>query len=331
MESGRACDHGNTTYHEPTMARWCTSRTRRAAANRGPGAIPSHNHASLDGGSPAWAGPPSHDRAGPSSHSPNHSGRWPIQPGSIGGNEGILDLEFVEISEVTCIADNPQIPGRPPPPVRPAITDISQWVERFSLMATILATRFPLKAPEFWAYQATIVRAERNYEGTRWVAYDRQFRREALARRDLNWSVTDTRLYNEAFTGRARAIARCSFCLQDDHAAASCPQNPNRPVFGWFPDPTAWAGAGVGAGSMVPQPTIGRQTAQPTAGREACRRYNEGKCRSARCRYLHSCTVCQGPHLSFECPRRHGAGCNRSPPRPPQQGLPQQYGPLARR
>ena len=169
--------------------------------------------------------------------------------------------------------------------MRPAITDISQWVERFSLMAAILATRFPLKAPEFWAYQATIVRAERNYEGTRWVAYDRQFRR------DLNWSVTDTRLYNEAFTGRARAIARCSFCLQDDHAAASCPQNPNRPVFGWFPDPTAWAGAGVGAGSMVPQPTVGRQTTQQTAGREACRRYNAGKCRSARCRYLHSCSV----------------------------------------
>ena len=106
----------------------------------------------------------------------------------------ILDLEFVEISEVTCIADNPQIPGRPPPPVRPAITE---WVERFSLMAAILATRFPLKAPEFWAYQATIVRAERNYEGTRWVAYDRQFLREALAHRDLNWSVTDMRLYNE--------------------------------------------------------------------------------------------------------------------------------------
>ena len=32
-------------------------------------------------------------------------------------------------------------------------------------MATILATRFPCKATELMAYQATIVRAERNYEG----------------------------------------------------------------------------------------------------------------------------------------------------------------------
>ena len=145
----------------------------------------------------------------------------------------ILDLEFVEISEISIIDDVlAQTPGRPPAPARPPITDISQWVERFSLMAAVLCTRFPDKAPELWAYQATIVRAERNYDGKRWVTYDRQFRREALARKDLNWSVTDPRLYNEAFTGRARSISRCTFCLQDNHTAAYCPHNPNRPVFG---------------------------------------------------------------------------------------------------
>ncbi len=42
------------------------------------------------------------------------------------------------------------------------------------------------RIPELFAYQATIVRAERNYEAGWWVAYDRQFRREALARKDLN-------------------------------------------------------------------------------------------------------------------------------------------------
>jgi hypothetical protein len=46
-----------------------------------------------------------------------------------------------------------------------------------------------------------------------------QYRRQALERQDLNWSVIDSRLYNEAFTGRARPIARCTYCLQDDHAA----------------------------------------------------------------------------------------------------------------
>ena len=114
----------------------------------------------------------------------------------------ILNLEFIEISEVT-MDDPPSLgTGRPAPPRLP-VTDISQLVERYSAMAAIIATRFPHKAPELFAYQALIVRAEHNYETNRWVSYDRQFRREALARKDLNWSVPDAGLYNEAFTGRA--------------------------------------------------------------------------------------------------------------------------------
>ena len=106
------------------------------------------------------------------------------------------------MSEVTVDDMSPQVPGRPPPPARLPITDISQWIERYSLMAAVLCSKFLDKAGELFAYQASIVRAKRNYEGKRWVAYDRQYRREALARKDLNWSITDPRLYNEAFTGR---------------------------------------------------------------------------------------------------------------------------------
>ena len=72
----------------------------------------------------------------------------------------ILEQEFVEMSEMTVDEDIPQAPGRPPAPARLPITDISQWLERYSLMATVLATRFPEKAPELFAYQATIVQAE---------------------------------------------------------------------------------------------------------------------------------------------------------------------------
>ena len=124
----------------------------------------------------------------------------------------ILDLDFVEMSEISITDDElAQTPGRRPAPARP---DISQWIERFSLMAVVLCTRFPDKAPELWAYQATIVRAEHNYDRKHWVAYNRQFRREALARKDLNWSITDPRLYNKAFMGRAKSISRYTFCLQ---------------------------------------------------------------------------------------------------------------------
>ena len=216
----------------------------------------------------------------------------------------ILDLEM---SEVTVDDDLPQTPGRQPAPACLPVTDISQWLERYSLMAALLATRFPDKAPELFSYQATIVRAERNYEGKRWVTYDRQFRREALARKDLNWSVTNPRLYNEAFTGRARAIPRCSFCLQDDHRAADCPRDPNRPVFGWFPGMSPWP-----VHSVAPQLLPPQQASDRAPHAEICRRYNDGKCKQQHCKYRHACSGCCGPHMLLECPQ---PGRDRSPRR----------------
>jgi len=74
-----------------------------------------------------------------------------------------------------------------------------------------------------------------NYDAGQWVLYY-QFRREALARKDLNWSITDPWLYNEAFIGRAHSILRYTFWLQDDHVSPQCPQNPNRLYLRWLSD-----------------------------------------------------------------------------------------------
>ena len=221
----------------------------------------------------------------------------------------ILDLEFIEMAEVTVDSEPTQVPGRPPPPARLPITDISQWTERYSLMAATLAARFPEKASELFAYQATIIRAERNYDAGRWVTYDRQFRREALARKDLNWSVTDPRLYNEAFTGRARSIPRCTYCLQDDHTGQYCPKNPNGPWSGWFPDPSTWQSA---AGMQTPLPPPAAPPPRQSLSAEICRRFNEGRCRQQRCRYAHTCRDCGAPHPSVACPSNQTRPANRA-------------------
>ena len=52
----------------------------------------------------------------------------------------ILDLEFVEMSEVTVDNDFPQTPGCPLAPARLPFTDISQWLEHYSLMAALLVS-----------------------------------------------------------------------------------------------------------------------------------------------------------------------------------------------
>ena len=97
------------------------------------------------------------------------------------------------------------------------------------------------------------------------MAYDRHFRWE-LARKDLNWSMSDPRLYSEAFTGRAKPIPQCTYCLQFDHPAQCCEQEP--------------------PGMLSTRPA--------SCSNELCRRYNEGHCRLTACHYVHSCRVCGG-------------------------------------
>ena len=195
------------------------------------------------------------------------------------------------MSEISLDDSPSHTPGQPPLPARPPIQNISAWVEKFSVMAALLASRFPENAPELFAYQASVVRAERNFDNRRWVAYDRCYRREALAQKNLDWSVPNARLYNEAFTGHARAVPRCSFCLQEDHVSQACPRNPNRPWFGWLPAPSH--------SLQTPQSPRVAQSA------ECCRRYNDGKCKLSpnTCRYSHCCTECGGPHPRLQCPR----------------------------
>ena len=208
----------------------------------------------------------------------------------------ILNLEFVEIAEISSEDPPTPTPGHPPIPPKKPVQDISVWVEKFSTMAAILCTRFPNKAPELFAYMATIVKAERNFDNSRWVSYDRCYRREALAMKSLDWSLPNSRLYNEAFTGHAKSIPRCSFCLVEDHLSANCPQNPSRTWFPWLHEIFSHQQNGHG----TPQQSQHRYQAQ-----ERCNRYNEGRCRQTAntCRYTHKCVECWGPHPAMHCPR----------------------------
>ena len=215
----------------------------------------------------------------------------------------VLDLEFVEMSELRGDiwledggpSDQTQSSRRAT--TKPPVTDIRVWLEGYARMAALLVTRFPQKGPELWAYQSTIVKAAHNYEGCNWVAYDRQFRRDMLARKDLNWSVPNAQLYSEAFTGRAKCIPRCPHCLGDDHSGPACPLNPSPVVVNWVTEPRP----------LLPPtaaPMLSQGQARAGAGRqEVCRNFNEGRCRFTRCRYLHCCSACFGPHPAGSCPQ----------------------------
>ena len=150
------------------------------------------------------------------------------------------------------------------------VHDIGLWIECFSRMAAVLVSRYPDKAPELFAYQATIVRASRNFKGNSWVAYNCQYRCEALANRDLNWSQMNARLYNKAFTGHAKSLVAGIASV-----TLTCPLEPN-------------------LGSTVStQPPF--SSTIPSSS-EVCRKYNTGRCTYTLCRYRHVCQGCCYPH-----------------------------------
>lgn len=219
----------------------------------------------------------------------------------------ILEFEFVEMADMLPDAwQEDSQAGTDAHPLsrrlirRAPVMEITVWLEGFARLASVLSSKHPTKAAEMWAYQSAIIRAARNFEGTAWVAYDRQYRREALARKDLNWSVVNSRLYSEAFTGRAKVIPRCRYCLSETHDLRACPSNPD----------------------ILDQAHRPASPHSYTAAKDTiCRNYNDGRCRYDRCKYQHVCRECLGPHPWISCSKntrredRNGRDRSR-PPRP---------------
>ena len=119
----------------------------------------------------------------------------------------IAQLEFVEMSELLPEAWSATEPQDAPssslrlPTWRSPVTDIVVWTERFSLMAAVIVEEQPDKAAHMFAYLRRVTRAARNFQEAAWVAYDRMYRRQALARGSLDWGVEDPGLCSEAFVG----------------------------------------------------------------------------------------------------------------------------------
>lgn len=60
---------------------------------------------------------------------------------------------------------------------KPPVTNIFKWLQGFMSLVSALSTAFPTYVPEFLAYQSTIIKCYRDYDGLGWVQYDRAFRR----------------------------------------------------------------------------------------------------------------------------------------------------------
>ena len=180
------------------------------------------------------------------------------------------------------------------------VTDILLWTEGYAALVAILATAHPDKIPHFMAYLKTITHASRNFDGVAWASYDAAYRRQAAACSFYDWATIDSALYNEAFTGRARIMPRCRYCLSETHQSTDCAYAPSEET------------------PHTHQPKIPRTTLPPSSfsrtpqdrpgssgGVELCGLYNrtEGnQCNYKFCRYAHICSKCRtGPHPAADC------------------------------
>ena len=79
------------------------------------------------------------------------------------------------------------------------------------------------------AYQRIILSAQHDFVEEAWVTYDTCYRRQAAAKKSLDWPQVDFNFYNQTFAGKAKVKNRCKHCLSEYHKAADCRYAPDLP------------------------------------------------------------------------------------------------------
>ena len=205
----------------------------------------------------------------------------------------ILDLEYVDMAELVpefwrfqeeeqkCCHQVNRTPRRGP------VTDILLWVECFASMVDILYRKYPDKTSHFMTYLKTIVHAHKSFIGDGWVTYDACYRRKAAVAKSLDWGHVDFTLYNETFTGRAKAIPKCRYCMSEYHSSVDCTYAPDNLT------------------SRLALPSNSRfNIGQQRGTTEICHLFNTksgNKCRFTPCRFSHICSECHGSHPRANC------------------------------
>ena len=73
----------------------------------------------------------------------------------------------------------------PPRPSR-RLTDISDWLQAFTIYMMVVVSSAPHRAVDLLAYQLPILRTSNQFQGLVWRDYDEAFRRDAAARAVLD-------------------------------------------------------------------------------------------------------------------------------------------------
>ena len=209
----------------------------------------------------------------------------------------ILDLEYIDMADL--ILDNWEVEepeahccgsSQNKGPRRKSINNILVWLDCYTSLVAVLCSAHPHKINHFLAYQKTIINAHQSFVGDAWIQYDTRFRQKAANTNSLNWGTKDGDLYNEIFTGRSRAFARCSLCLSETHLASQCPTSSRQTE------------------QFLTAARYPPQLPKDNARSPATPLYNDSKgnrCTFDPCKFRHNCSGCYARHPYSTCPNNH--------------------------
>ena len=190
--------------------------------------------------------------------------------------------------------------------VRREVPNLWSWLQCYSLFAAILCNKYPEKARELWAYQATIIGEAKRCGGSGWHLYDTAFRQQISSIEKADFSKINQSLYSTTFLAYAGRSQFCPNCMLSDHTQEECALTPV-PRHGREPIRERQ--------QRSPERAVRSPERRRRQKRGACFAWNDGRCpRVPYCPFDHVCSKCFGNHRGEMC-RVKGSGASKEKPR----------------
>lgn len=171
---------------------------------------------------------------------------------------------------------------------RREVPDLMSWLQCFSSYAAVVCSKYPEKAREMWAYQATMISEFRRCGGRGWRLYDSAFRQHATSLETTDFSRINQGLYTTTFLAYGGKGQFCQSCMMSDHNHEECALHPSRTV----PVVRIRESSSGGAREEVRLPRVPERK---RVARGACFAWNDGRCTVPYCRFGHVCSRCASP------------------------------------
>jgi hypothetical protein len=185
------------------------------------------------------------------------------------------------------------------PYYRREVPDMLSWLHCFSLYAAIITSKYPHKARELWAYQATMVSEQRRCGGCGWLLCDIGFRQQLSSVEAADSSKINQSLYTTTFLVYGGRGLFCPHCLVSDHGQEDCALHPQRAV-----PVVRFKETGSGLREDWRPRTSEPRRKRPRKG--ACFAWNDGQCTLQNCRFEHVCSKFSGDHRRSQCRANRG-------------------------